>query len=99
VDDGRTLHHESKFVDPRRVGALTRLARERDEFVADLGRLADREQPHDRSWSELSREAERDVWVATAGRNSGDAIASCRVLAARRRRLQEEDDELNKLRF
>jgi hypothetical protein len=123
VDDGRTLRHESKFVDPGRVEALTRLARERDQFVADLERLAKREQPHDGSWSELSREAERDVWAAAAGRNNGDAITSCRhsrartealydealqaswpdeiqrVLAAQRRCLHEEADELNKLQF
>ena len=39
--------------------------------------------PHDGSWSELSREARRDVWVAAAGRNSGDAIRSCRQSRAR----------------
>ncbi len=123
VDDGRTLRHESKFVDGARAEALARLVGEREEFVMDLERLAKREQPHDGSFSELSREAERDVWVAAAGRNIGDAIASCRhsrartealydqaleaswpdeiqrVLAAQRRRLHEEADELNKLQF
>jgi hypothetical protein len=90
VDDGHTLRHEAKFVDPGRVEALTRLARERDQFVADLERLANREQPHDGSWSELSREAERNVWVAAAGRNSGDAITSCRHSRARTKALYDE---------
>ena len=90
VDDGRTLRHESKFVDPGRVEALTRLANERELFVKDLERLAKREQRHDGSWSELSREAERDVWVAAAGRNSGDAIASCRHSRARTEALYDE---------
>jgi hypothetical protein len=123
VDDGRTLRHESRFVGAAQAEALARLAHEREQFVTELERLAKGEQPHDGSWSELSREAERDVWVAAAGHNSGDAIASCRhsrartealydealqgswpdeiqrVLAAQRRRLHEEADELNKLQF
>jgi hypothetical protein len=121
VDDGRTLRNESKFVDPGRLKALMRLASEREQFATDLEGLAKREQPHDGSWGELSREAERDIWVAAAGGNNGDAIASCRrsrartealydealqgswpdeiqrVLAAQRRRLHEEADELNQL--
>jgi hypothetical protein len=123
VDDGRTLRHESKFVDPRHVKALTRLASEREQFATDLERVAKREQPRDGSWDELAREAERDIWLAAAGANRGDAIASCRrsrartealydealqgswpdeiqrVLAAQRRRLHEEADELNQLQF
>lgn len=89
VDDGRTLRHESKFVGGLRAAALTRLARERELFVTDLERLAKREQPHDGSWSELAREAERDVWVAAAGRNSGDAITSCRQSRARTEALYD----------
>ena len=123
VDDGRTLRHESKLVDQVRAQALMRLAGEREQFVTDLERLAGREQPHDGSWGELSREARRNVWVAAAGRNSGDAITSCRhsrartesvydealqaswpdevkrVLAAQRRRLHDEADELIQLQF
>lgn len=90
VDDGRTLRHESKFVDAGRAEALTRLARERELFVTDLERLAKREQPHGGSWSELSREAERNVWVAAAGRNTGDAITSCRHSRARTEALYDE---------
>jgi hypothetical protein len=123
VDDGRTLRNESRFVDPGRLEVLTRLASEREQFATDLERLAKREQPHDGSWIELTREVERDAWVAAAGGNNGDAIASCRrsrarteavydealqgswpdeiqrVLAAQRRRLREEADELNRLQF
>ena len=83
VDDWRTLRHESKFVDGTRAETLARLAHEREEFVADLERVAGREQPHDGSWSELSREVERDVRVAVAGRDASDAIASCRHSRAR----------------
>ena len=90
VDDGRTLRHESKFVDAVRAEALTRLAREREQFVAELERLAKREQPHDGSWSELTREAARDVWVAAAGCNNGDAIRSCRHSRARTEALYDE---------
>lgn len=123
VDDGRTLRHESKFVDQVRAEVLMRLAGERGQFVTELERLAECEQPHDGSWGELSREARRNVWVAAAGRNSGDAITSCRhsrarteavyddllqaswpaeiqrVLAAQRRRLHDEADELIQLQF
>jgi hypothetical protein len=90
VDDERTLLHERKFVDAERGEALTRLAREREQFVADLERLAGRRQPHDGSWRELSREVERGVWVAAAGRNVGDAIASCRHSRARTEALYDE---------
>jgi hypothetical protein len=83
VDDECTLRHESTLVDVGRAETLTRLARERGQFVADLERLAEREMPRDGSWSELSREGKRNVWVAAAGRNSGDAIMSCRQSRAR----------------
>lgn len=83
VDDERTLRHESKLVDEVRAAALMRMARERDQFVADLERLAGCQQPHDGSWGELSREARRNIWVAAAGRNSGDAMTSCRHSRAR----------------
>lgn len=89
VDDARTLRHESKLVDPVRSEALRRLARERDQFVADLERLAQCKEPHDGSWIELSRELERNIWVAAAGRNNGDAIASCRHSRARTEALYE----------
>jgi hypothetical protein len=90
VDDGRTLRHESKFVDARRAGPLTRLAVEREQFVADLERLAARKQPHDGSWRARSREVERDIWVAIAGRNSGDAVRSCRHSQARTEAAYDE---------
>jgi hypothetical protein len=123
VDDECTLRHESTLVDAGRAEPLTRLASERGQFVAALERLAECEQPHDGSWSELSREAKRNVWVAAAGRNSGDAITSCRrsrartevrydealrsslpvetqhVLAAQRRRIHDEADELARIQF
>ena len=83
VDDERTLRHESRVADGPRAQALERLALERGQFVTDLERLANREQPHDGSWSELAREVKRDVWVAAAGRNAGDAITSCRHSRAR----------------
>jgi hypothetical protein len=57
VDDECTLRHESTLVDAGCAEALTRLAREREQFVADLVRLAECELPHDGSWSALSREA------------------------------------------
>jgi hypothetical protein len=90
VDDGRTLRHESKLVDEVRAEALMRLAREREQFVMDLERLAKCEQPHDGSWGELSRETRRNVWVAAAGRNSGDAITSCRRSRARTEAVYDE---------
>lgn len=83
VDDERTLRHESKFVDPARAEALGRLAREREQFVAELERLEGGIEPRDGSWAELSREAGRDVWVTAAGRNVGDAIRACRHSRAR----------------
>ena len=84
VDDERILQHESKLVDARRAEALERLAGERARFIADLDRL----EPHARrrstgSWAELLREAGRDAFVLAAGRNTGDAIASCRRSRAR----------------
>jgi hypothetical protein len=90
VDDGRTLRNESKFVDPGRFKVLMRLACERERFAADLEHLAKCEQPHDGSWGELAGEAKRDVCVAAAGRNSGDAIASCRRSRARTEALYDE---------
>lgn len=123
VDDERTLRHECKFVDASRAETLTRLACEREQFVAELERLGQGVQPHDGSWTELSREVGRDIWVTAAGRNSGDAITTCRhslartealydealqvswpdeircLLVSQRRRLHDETDELNQLRF
>ena len=90
VDDGRTLRHESSFVDSARSKALARLASERRRFATDLERLARGEQSHDGSWSELTREALRDLWVAAAGRNNGDAIASCRHSRARTEAVYDE---------
>lgn len=90
VDDERTLRHESGLVDEVRAAALMRMARERDQFVADLERLAGCEQPHDGSWGELSREARRNAWVAAAGRNNGDAITSCRQSRARTEAVYDE---------
>jgi hypothetical protein len=90
VDDVRTLRHESSFVGVAQAEALVRLACEREQFVTDLERLAKREHPHDGSWSELAREAERDVWAVAAGRNSGDAIASCRHSRARTEAVYDE---------
>lgn len=78
VDDARTLLHESKFVDASRAEILTRLAKEREGFVTELERLGVPGQRHDGSWSELLREAGRTTEVAAAGRNSGDAVATCR---------------------
>lgn len=124
VDDERTLQHERTFADPGRAETLTRLANERAQFVEDLERLGERSQSRPiGSWAEFFRELGRDVWVAAAGRNNGDAIARCRrsrartearydgamqaplpddvrsVLATQRRRLYDEADELNRLRF
>ena len=84
VDDERTLLHERKFVDAGRAETLTRLAREREQFVGDLERLGEGS-PHgpNGSWTELLREAGRTIWVAAAGRNNGDAIATCRHSRAR----------------
>ena len=91
VDDERTLLHESRFVDARRASTLTRLAREREQFVADLERFGARgPRRTNGSWAELVREAGRNVWVAAAGRNSGDAIASCRHSLARTEALYDQ---------
>src|SRR5579859_6187239 len=63
---------------------LTRLAGEREQFVAELERLGERPQRRPNgSWAELLREAGRNVWVAAVGRNDGDAIATCRHSRAR----------------
>jgi len=90
VDDERTLRHESQFVDASSAVALRRLAREREHFVADLERLGGCQLPHDGSWTELSREAARTLWVAAAGRNNGDALATCRHSLARTEALYDE---------
>jgi hypothetical protein len=90
ADDEHTLRHESRLVDAVRAEALRRLARERGEFVTDLVRLAKCEHPHDGSWTELSREAGRALWVVAAGRNNGDAIASCRRSRSRTEALYDE---------
>jgi hypothetical protein len=78
VDDECTLRHEFKFVDGNCAEALARLAHEREEFVEALERLGGSQQPHDGSWSELAREAARNIMVTAAGRNKGDAVATCR---------------------
>jgi hypothetical protein len=77
-------------VDAARAETLMQLAREREQFVSELERLAECQQPHDGSWSELVREAERNIWVSAAGRNSGDAITSCRHSRARTEALYDE---------
>jgi hypothetical protein len=84
VDEERTLLHECKFVDAARGSTLTRMAREREQFVADLQRhdTSGSRRPNG-SWVELVREAGRNAWVAAAGPNSGDAIATCRHARAR----------------
>jgi len=84
VDDERTLHHERNFVDAGRAGILLRLAREREQFVEDLERVGGRVQRRPSGSSvELLREAGRTLFVAAAGRNHGDAVASCRHSHAR----------------
>jgi hypothetical protein len=91
LDDEHTLQHERKFVDSKRAEALTRLAQEREQFVADLERLGDRKQGRPSgSWAELLLEAARDVWVSAAGPNCGDAIGACRHSRAR---TEERYDE------
>jgi hypothetical protein len=89
VDDERTLRNESRFVDPTRAATLMQLAAEREHFVADLERFEGAPASRVGSMAELSREAGRDVWVAAAGRNSGDAIASCRHSRARTEAVYE----------
>jgi hypothetical protein len=84
VDDERTLLHERNFVDGGHTGTLTRLARKRAQFVVELQQLVGPTQRRaDGSWSELLREAGRSLKVAVAGRNNGDAIATCRQSSAR----------------
>jgi hypothetical protein len=78
-DDERTLQHERKFVDPVTAETLARLAASVRSSVLDLERLggSGQEGPNG-SWAELAHEATRNLWVMAAGRNTGDAIASCR---------------------
>jgi hypothetical protein len=90
VDDERTLRHESQFVDASIAVALRRLAREREHFVADLERVGECQVPGDGSWGELSREAARALWVAAAGPNKGDALATCRHSRARTEALYDK---------
>jgi hypothetical protein len=90
VDDECTLRHESNFVDGSAREALARLAHEREQFVEDLERLGQWQPPHDGSWAELSREAGRNIVVTAAGRNNGDAIATCRHSRARTEALYDE---------
>lgn len=79
TDDGCMLQHERKFVDPVRAETLTRLAARAKSSIADLERCGGRRQERPTgSWAELVREAARSLWVTAAGRNAGDAIASCR---------------------
>jgi hypothetical protein len=84
VDDQWTLQHERAFADARAAKTLTRLALERAQFVEDLERLGEpaRSRPTV-SWAEFFREVGRDLWVTAAGRNNGDAIATCRRSRAR----------------
>src|SRR5579859_6580067 len=84
VDDQWALQHERAFADARAAKTLTRLAQERAQFVEQLERLG--EPAHGRptlSWAEFFRELGRDLWVGAAGRNNGDAIATCRRSRAR----------------
>jgi hypothetical protein len=90
VDDERTLRHESTFVDAPRAGTLTRLAHERGQFVSDLEKLGQHEEPHDGSWTELTREAGRDLRVVMGGRNTTDAITACRHSRARTEAVYDE---------
>ena len=90
VDDERTLRHESTVVSTRHADTLTRLASQRAQFVAALEQIQASGQPHDGSWGELSREAARDVWVAAAGRNEGDAITACRHSSTRTAAVYDE---------
>lgn len=79
VDDERTLQHERTFVDSGRRAPLARMARDRQQFVLDLSALADPGQSGPGgSWGELLRELGRNLQVAAAGPNHGDAIATCR---------------------
>jgi hypothetical protein len=85
IDDEFTLKHESRLVDARRRGVLTRLAQERarsiDELRAARGdtRIArSEERPDSRSWGERLREFIRSLRVFAGGPDSGDAVAECR---------------------
>ena len=90
VDDERTLRHERTFVDAARAETLTRLARERGQFVSELERLGQHQEPRDGSWIELSREAVRDLRVTMGGRNTTDAITACRHSRARTEAVYDE---------
>ncbi len=84
VDDERTLQHERTFTDAGRAEPLTRLAHERTQFIEELEGFGEPAQNRPiGSWAEFFRELGRDVWVAAAGRNNGDAIATCRRSRAR----------------
>jgi hypothetical protein len=83
LDDERTLLREGKLVDARRAVALERMAHQRDDFLVSLEALAAHRRPSTGTWSDLLREAWRDLWVVLAGRNNGDAIATCRQSNAR----------------
>jgi hypothetical protein len=89
VDDERTLLHERQFVDPQCAAKLEHFAREREQFVTDLERIAEPSQRPTGSWAELLREAARNAWVTAAGRNTGDAIATCRHSRARTEALYD----------
>jgi hypothetical protein len=90
VDDECTLRHEFRHVEGRCAETLARLAHEREQFVEQLERLGGPQQPHEGSWAELTREARRSLWVTAAGRNNGDAIATCRQSRARTEALYDE---------
>lgn len=90
VDDKRILEHESKLSNERCAPTLERLAREREQFISALER-AGSPRPQ-ASWMELLRETSRDVWVSASGRNTGDAVATCRH--SRARTEQSYDDAM-----
>ncbi len=91
IDDKRILEHEAKLTNERCVPTLTRLAEEREQFITELERLAHTGKPRPSgSWGELLREASRDIWVSASGRNSGDAVATCRHSRARTEALYEK---------
>jgi hypothetical protein len=90
VDDECTLRHEFKLVDGKCAEALARLAHEREHFVEELERLGGSQQAHDGSWTELSREMGRSLWVTAVGPNNGDAITTCRHSRARTEAVYDE---------
>jgi hypothetical protein len=90
VDDEHTLRHEASIVGDALAVTLGRLAAERAAFVTALERIQERESSHDGSWREMSREAAREVWLAAAGANDGDAMAACRHSSARTAAVYEE---------